>query len=232
MRAKTFDPAPLPRPPRGLPQAPHRGFGAELKLVRGWNLTLWSGVGAPPRALCELHSGPHVKKIVLRLRSKKAEISKRLWPRNRKNGKRIYSYYGLQTRYAVWRSRSHYCVVSLNHPCMRDQITHCRALAAAPDLPTGQTTPRTSRGRPCRHGLALKPYFSGRRRGCAPAAPIQNTVGGGGQVGSVNCNGSHQQDLKPRWVSRELFFLSCVRTQVCTYEERTCSRCMRVGLGA
>ena len=138
---------------------------------------------APPRALCELHSGPHVKKIVLRLRSKKAEISKRLWPRNRKNGKRIYSYYGLQTRYAVWRSRSHYCVVSLNHPCMRDQITHCRALAAAPDLPTGQTTPRTSRGRPCRHGLALKPYFSGRRRGCAPAAPIQNTVGGGGRWG-------------------------------------------------
>ena len=47
-------------------------------------------MGAPPRALCELHSGPHVKKIVLRLRSKKAEISKRLWPRNRKNGKRIY----------------------------------------------------------------------------------------------------------------------------------------------
>ena len=35
-------------------------------------------MGAPPRALCELHSGPHVKKIVLRLRSKKAEISKRL----------------------------------------------------------------------------------------------------------------------------------------------------------
>ena len=105
---------PTYRPPRGLPQAPHRGFGAELKLVRGWNLTLWSGVAAPPRALCELHSGPHVKKIVLRLRSKKAEISKRLWPRNRKNGKRIYSYYGLQTRYAVWRSRSHYCVVSLN----------------------------------------------------------------------------------------------------------------------
>ena len=58
-----------------------------------------------------------------------------------------------------------------------------QALAAAPDLPTGQTTPRTSRGRPCRHGLALKPYFSGRRRGCAPAAPIQNIGWGGGQVG-------------------------------------------------
>ena len=113
-RPKKYEGVPLPRPPRGLPQAPHRGFGAELKLVRGWNLTLWSGVAAPPRALCELHSGPHVKKIVLRLRSKKAEISKRLWPRNRKNGKLIYSYYGLQTRYAVWRSRSHYCVVSLN----------------------------------------------------------------------------------------------------------------------
>ena len=119
-RTKKFDPAPLPRPPRGLPQAPHRGFGAELKLVRGWNLTLWSGVGAPPRALCELHSGPHVKKIVLRLRSKKAEISKRLWPRNRKNGKRIYSYYGLQTRYAVWRSRSHYTAWSALNNLLRN----------------------------------------------------------------------------------------------------------------
>ena len=108
VRPRATPPTPS-RPPPGTPP----GFGAELKLVRGWNLTLWSGVAAPPRALCELHSGPHVKKIVLRLRSKKAEISKRLWPRNRKNGKRIYSYYGLQTRYAVWRSRSHYCVVSL-----------------------------------------------------------------------------------------------------------------------
>ena len=129
-RPKKYEGVPLPRPPRGLPQAPHRGFGAELKLVRGWNLTLWSGVAAPPRALCELHSGPHVKKIVLRLRSKKAEISKRLWPRNRKNGKRIYSYYGLQTRYAVWRSRSHYCVVSLKargyrhaHKCAKDRLS-------------------------------------------------------------------------------------------------------------
>lgn len=43
-------PAPLiPRPPRGLPQALHQGFGAELKLVRGWNLTLWSGVVAAGR---------------------------------------------------------------------------------------------------------------------------------------------------------------------------------------
>ena len=107
VRTKQFDPAPLPRPPRGLPQAPHQGFLPVLSEILSVYLTLWSGVGAPPRALCELHSGPHVKKIVLRLRSKKAEISKRLWPRNRKNGKRIYSYYGLQTRYAVWRSRSH-----------------------------------------------------------------------------------------------------------------------------
>ena len=75
-RPKKYEGVPLPRPPRGLPQAPHRGFGAELKLVRGWNLTLWSGVAAPPRALCELHSGPHVKKIVLRLRSRKGRFRK------------------------------------------------------------------------------------------------------------------------------------------------------------
>ena len=107
VRVRTTPPTPS-RPPPGTPPGFWSGTEVvELKLVRGWNLTLWSGVAAPPRALCELHSGPHVKKIVLRLRSKKAEISKRLWPRNRKNGKRIYSYYGLQTRYAVWRSRSH-----------------------------------------------------------------------------------------------------------------------------
>ena len=101
-----------PDPLAASPRHP-TGVLAVLSEILSVYLTLWSGVAAPPRALCELHSGPHVKKIVLRLRSKKAEISKRLWPRNRKNGKRIYSYYGLQTRYAVWRSRSHYCVVSL-----------------------------------------------------------------------------------------------------------------------
>ena len=102
VRVRTTPPTPS-RPPPGTPP----GFLTGTECCQGGHLTLWSGVAAPPRALCELHSGPHVKKIVLRLRSKKAEISKRLWPRNRKNGKRIYSYYGLQTRYAVWRSRSH-----------------------------------------------------------------------------------------------------------------------------
>ena len=33
--------------------------------------------------------------------------------------------------------------------------------------------------------------------------PHTEYSGRGGQVGSVNCNGSHQQDIKPRWVSRE-----------------------------